>query len=251
MQYQALRKTASSKLMRCAVIAMLVTMIAALVTVWVFKAMALASENLLPGRVFDPVSYAFSAGVLIELIPYCSLIAWPVVALFLIYTNARSGETLSRAGYSILRVLMFLQALGFAILLPFVLMILDYNPFIPLEAAAGFLLSLCAASALKTAREIVTNGFTYRRITLLLPIALILAIAFKTANLVTFILMNTVPSLVDSLLIYRVSDGATFYCLIVVAVMSIFTSILFLLLCFRGRNALERRQTGLPSEAVE
>lgn len=251
MQYQALRKLASSKLMRYAAIAVLVTMLSALVSVWIILAMHFASQRLLPGVVFDPVSYAFSAKALFEMIPYCSLLAWPVVALFLVYTNARSGETLNRAGYTILRVLMFIQALLFAILLPFLLMILDFNPFIPLEAAAGLLLSLFAASALKTAREIVTNGLTYRRISLLLPISLILALAFRAANLVTFILANTLPSLVDHLLIYHAPNEVTFYCVIVVAVMSIFTSVLFLLLCFRSRKALIRRPQVIPEETAE
>ena len=241
MQYQALRKTASSKLTLFAAISMLLLVLASPVQVWSYMGSSFTSVPV-PSYMLPYLKTT----VIIVMLPMLGVMALPVIGLFLIYANARSDRPLKTAGYTIVRGYM-IATIVFSSILLIISVPTGSTSYRSISTFFSVLLELLiavmAVSALKTAKEVVTTGSTFRRIPDFLPVALITSFCVSAAELVISILANTVPSLVEALPEYRIDSAAEYYTMIAYAAIGLVSSFLFILLCFRGRTVfLQQRE---------
>lgn len=254
MQYQALRKEASSKLMLFAAITTVLVILTAFVQVWfmmnsnISDIVAQSMEMTPAPEIFSDIFLsAFKFVMIIVLIPALGVASLIIIALFLIYANARSNQPLKRTGYTIMRGMMITSLVFSAITLfigiPAITGISSYaaisNTF---EALVTLLIAILSANALKTAREVVTTGSTYRRISNLLPILLIVTLCVNAGNMILTVLANTVPALTVKLTDYRLTSAPAYYVSIANYVLSLIHTLLFIFLCFRGKKALSQQR---------
>ena len=246
MQHLALRKAASSKLMLLATILMLLILITMPVMVWFLLDSSLSS---IPIR-YDLLPY-LKITVMIVLVPALGVAVLPVIAMFMIYANARSDRPLKTTGYTILRGYMIAMIAVSALLLIFSIP----TRFFSFRTVSTFfsmliqlLLSIGAVSALKTAKDVVLYGVTYRQFPAYLPVLLILSLCISAATLIVSVLANTVPALTTVLTEYRIESAAAYYVRVSYAALGLVASLLDILLCFRGKKALTRKPEEIPYE---
>ena len=258
MQYQALRKIAASKLMLFAAIAKFLTVLFILTHIW----HDIASNNAYGHfRRGDDAScnilrYVLHPETLLKALPLTCFAALPVIAMFLIYRNARSGRELKRTGYSILRVYMIVQAVLSAVALSFTWYYFRVFPMfcIVLEILVMFLISIGSASVLKTAGQVAGDGASHRNVTYFLPILLILSFVIKIGNSIA-LLVESVAHARDSALPgaeqISLDFKVTFIDVVEIGIVAagFLSSLLLILLCFRGRKALTRQSEDSPSPA--
>jgi len=246
MQYQSLRKAASSKLMLFATISMLLILLSAPAMVWYLMEPSLSS---IPIR-YDMLPY-LKITIMIVLIPAIGIGALPVIAMFMIFANARSNRPMKTAGFTILRGYMIAMIAGSSILLIFsiptrVFSFRTISTF--LSMLIQLFLSIGAVSALKTAKEVVRFGASYRQFPTYLPVLLILSLCISAVTLLVSVLANTVPALTAVLAEYRIESAAAYYVRVSYAALGLIASLLYILLCFRGKKALSRKQKEFPYE---
>lgn len=256
MQLQALRREASSKLMLLTTISMLLPLISFPVYFWFFYDSAMLS---FPAGAIAGADMTTMSGIVIKVIsmilvlPMIAFLALPIVSMFLIYKNARSGRPMKCVGFSLLRgytiftlvceaFLLFLNALELAETYPGYSLSIAGGTF---ESLLRLLISIVSLSALNTARAVILYGGTERKISLLLPVLLILSSLLSAVQLVLIVLANTVPSMVEKLEDYRIATAGAFYAQIVYAALTLLNSFMFILLCFRGIKALSQ-EPGSP-----
>lgn len=242
MQYQALRREASSKLTLFAAISMLLLVLASPVQVWSYMGSSIASVPV-PSYMLPYLKIT----LIIMMLPVLGVTALPVVAMFLLYANARSDRPLKTTGYTILRGYM-IAAIVYSSLMLIISVPTGSTSYRSISTFFSVLLELLiavtASSALKTAKEVVTAGSTLRRIPDFLPVALITSFCVSAAELIISILANTVPSLVEALPEYRIDSAAEYYARVGYAAIGLVSSFLFILLCFRGRKVfLQQRES--------
>lgn len=260
MQYQALRKVASSKLMLSAAITKLLTVLLVLTNIWYSIASNNAYGHFRRGddASYNILRYVLDPETLLKALPPTCFAALPVIALFLIYHTARAGRELKRTGYSILRGYMIAQVLLSALVLGFTWYYITFLPMtcVILETFVMFLISIVSASVLKTAKEVAYDGRTYRRFTLWLPILLIVSFVMKAGYLIMLLVGNlsygnsSVSSEAGPIAIqFRLSFIAVVeFCTIAAGLVS---SLLLILLCFRGRKALNQRPTDPSASSAQ
>lgn len=245
MQYQALRKLAASKLMLFASITKLVTVLLILPHIW----RGIAFNGAIRNHDVDLLRYLFDTETILKVLPISCFAALPVIAMFLIYCNARSGRELKRTGYSILRVFMIVQAVCSAVALSFTwYLIREFSMLrIVLEILVMFLISIGSASVLKTAGQVADNGLSRRNVTYFLPILLILSFVVKIGNMIELIFEiaqardYALPEAEQIHLDFQV----TFIDVVEVGMVAagLLSFLLLIILCFRGRKALTEKQT--------
>lgn len=248
MQSQALRKEASSKLTLFAAISMLLLVLASPVQVWSYMDSSLSSVPV-PSYMLPYLKIT----VVIVMLPALGVMALPVVGMFLLYANARSDRPLKTAGYTILRGYMIAVIVFSSILLIISIPTgsTSYRSFSTFfSVLLELLIAVMAVSALKTAKEVVMTGSTFRRIPDFLPVALITSFCVSAAELVISILANTVPSLVEALPEYRIESAAEYYARVGYAALGLVSSFLFILLCLRGRKVF-LQQRAPADEPIE
>ena len=244
MQYQALRKVASSQLMLFASIAKLLTVLLILAHIW----RDIASGVTIRNNDGDLMRHLLDPETLLKVLPLSCFAALPVIAMFLIYRNARSGRELKRTGYSILRVYMIVQAVLSAVALSFTWYYFRVFPMfcIVLEILVMFLISIGSASVLKTAGQVAGNGVSRRNVTYFLPILLILSFVIKIGNMIALLVESTVqardyalPEAEQISLDFKV----TLIDVVEVGMIAagFLSSLLLMILSFRGRKALVRQ----------
>ncbi|MBQ3356737.1 MAG: hypothetical protein IJG45_06455 [Oscillospiraceae bacterium] len=245
MQYLELRKVASSRLTLCAAIALLISTLLSLAVIWrmvLYEVIYLFTGSL-DAEASEAVMNTRTFFLMIPITVFASL---PVISVFMIYTNARSGASMKRTGYTILFVMMVALLILCAVLLPFSLSALSNSHYyfttcLALLTPFTLLLAFSAASTLKTARDVVINGYTYRNCSVLLPTVLIVSLCLKAANIVALILANSLPILIRLMPEYRVTSRTLFAGMIVAGAADFITTLLFTLISFRGRAALAHR----------
>ena len=246
MQYQALRGVASSRLMLFAVIARFLTFLLTVALLWFFSAFRLLWQD--AASVYDKLHLTFSDyEALLRLATIGAVFALPVIAAFLIFLNARSGKPLRRAGYSFLRAISFFRLVVCALALALFLSIFsDSKSLFALSIAAELLtmllLSIAAAGALKTARQIAVNGSTCRRLTYFLPVTLILSICVQAANLIAVILDNYFPSAEEVQPWYHIGLSPLDHLVVAAGAAGLVSTILFLLVDLRAIKALSAQR---------
>lgn len=245
MQYHALRKAASSNLTLYAAIALLITSLLSLIAAWRMIGAEIwlyfYSESLTGSVTQSDVTVR----TVFLMIPLCIVAALPVISMFIIYINARSGASMNRISYTILHGMMVVLLVICIVLLPICLSILnkslDYISIcLSIWVPVTLLIAFSAASVLRTTREVVINGYSYRNFTNLLPIMLILALCLKAANTVALLLANWIPPLALSLQNYHITGGFLYACIVAASITGFVTTLLFLLLSFRGKKAVTR-----------
>ena len=254
MQYQALRKEASSKLMLFAVITTILVFLATFVQIWLMMnsnisdIVAQSMEMTPAPEIFSDIFLsAFKFVMIIVMIPALGVASLIIIALFLIYANARSNQPLKRTGYTIMRGMMIAGLVCDAFgLFAIILTIKGFSSYRAISnAAEGFvtlLIAITSVSALKTAKEVVVHGSTYRRISNLLPILLIVTLCVTAGNMILVILANTMPALTVKLVEYRLSSAPIYYVSIANRALQLIQTFLFILLCFRGKNAISQQR---------
>lgn len=250
MQYQALRKLAASKLMLFASITKLVTVLFVLLThIW----RGIAYNGMIRNHDVDLLRYLLDTETILKVLPISCFAALPVIAMFLIYRNARSGRELKRTGYSVLRVFMIVQAVCSAVALSFTWYFIREFPMllIVLEILVMFLISIGSASVLKTAGQVAGNGVSRRNVTYFLPILLILSFVIKIGNLIALIVLlvesaaHSLASVLPEAEQIYLEHKVTFIDVVEVGMVAagLLSSLLLIILCFRGRKALTEKQT--------
>lgn len=249
MQYQALRKEASSKLLLFAAVSMILLLLSVLATLFVMAPQN--SQTSMTGYTFSDVNLTAILILILVLVmlPVIAVTSLPVIGLFLIYSNARSGRPLKTTGYSLLRGYMFFGIVAEAFLLALLA--------VPIVILRGYSLSTClsffsmllslltsiaSVSVLKTAKEVVVFGYTYRKVSAFLPVMLILSLCLSALSLLLTVLANTVPALTVTLADFRITTAPAFYVRIVTSALGLLSSFLFLLLSFRGKKALTQQR---------
>ena len=250
MQYQALRKTASSKLTLAAAITLSLTLFCAFLT-----GMSFASES---NAAQGSTQIVFYVVLIPFVLPFVAVALLPGVALFLIYKNAASGRPLRRVGFTILRSYMIVNVVVCAlaaviIIVPRVISTRwafnAVSTVTVIQMLLTLLVSILSVGVLKTAAEVVVYRGTYRKVGYLLPILQIILALLAAADLLFTVLANTVPSLLEPLADYRVSSAQMFYFSVVSSSLGLANSVLFILLSFRGIRALSQPRT--PPVEVE
>ena len=244
MQYQALRKVAASKLMLLAAITKLLTVLFVLIHIWRDIASGIAIRN----NDGDLLWHLLDAETVLKALPLSCFAVLPVIAMFLIYRNARSGRELKRTGYSILRVYMIVQAILSAVALSFTWYFIRVFPMlcIVLEILVMFLISIGSASVLKTAGQVAGDGVSRRNVTYFLPILLILSFVIKIGNMIALLVESAVqardyalPEAEQISFDFKVTLIDVVEVGIIAA--GFLSSLLLIILCFRGRKALVRQ----------
>lgn len=241
MQYQALRKLAASKLMLFASITKLLTVLFVLIHIW----RDIASNGAIRNQDGSLLRHLLDTETILKAFPFSCFAALPVIAMFLIYCNARSGRELKRTGYSVLRVSMIVQAVCSAVALSFTWYSIRVFPMlcIVLEILVMLLVSIGSASVLKTAGQVVGNSVSRRNVTYFLPILLILSFVVKIGNLIALLVESAaqardyaLPEAEQIHLDFQV----TFIDVVEVGMVAagLLSSLLLIILCFRGRKAL-------------
>lgn len=244
MQYQALRKVASSRLMLFTTITKLLTVLFTMTYVWYDIASNVASKHYWHGddTSYSVLRYVMHLDVLWKILPLCCFTALPVIALFMIYHSARSDQPLKRTGFSILRGYMIVQLVLSALAFAFAWYYIVFIPGAILEVFVTLLISIVSVSVLKTTIKVVTDGYRYRRFTYCLPILLIVSLAVKAGNLIVLIVSNLAQNRLSALSPEAVEFrfDLTFINIVEIGMIAagLVSSLLLILLCFRGRKAL-------------
>lgn len=241
MQYQALRKLAASKLMLFASITKLLTVLFVLIHIW----RDIASSGAIWNQDGSLLWHLLETETIMKAFPLSCFIALPVIAMFLIYCNARSGRELKRIGYSVLRVSMIVQAVCSAVALSFTWYSIRVFPMlcIVLEILVMLLISIGSASVLKTAGQVAGNGVSRRNVTYFLPILLILSFVVKIGNLIALLVESAAQARAYALPEaeqIHLDFQVTFIDVVEVGMVAagLLSSLLLIILCFRGRKAL-------------
>ncbi|MBQ3356738.1 MAG: hypothetical protein IJG45_06460 [Oscillospiraceae bacterium] len=250
MQYQALRKEASSRLMLFATLSIILILLAMAAVVW-----AVMDESFAVYPVPGEMRFLLRIIVFIILIPFLGVASLPIIALFMIYANARSDRPLKTAGFTLLRGYMIANIVfcAFELLISLIPLVTFYT--VPMATSIfssllSLYIAIASVSALKTAKEVVTFGFTYRKISTLLPVSILCSAGLLGLNLLLTVLANTVPSLMAELSSFRMSTAALYYSRVAVSGLSIISSVLFAILCIRGKKALSHHSAA-PTDPLE
>lgn len=241
MQYRALRSAASSKLMLFAAITKLITVLLVHTHIW----RGIAYIGMIRNHDVDLLRYLLDTETFLKVLPISCFAALPVIAMFLIYCNARSGRELKRTGYSVLRVSMIVQAVCSAVALSFTWYSIRVFPMlcIVLEILVMLLISIGSASVLKTAGQVAGNGVSRRNVTYFLPILLILSFVVKIGNLIALLVESAAQARAYALPEaeqIHLDFQVTFIDVVEVGMVAagLLCSLLLIILCFRGRKAL-------------
>lgn len=241
MQYRALRSAASSKLMLFAAITKLITVLLVHTHIW----RGIACIGMIRNHDVDLLRYLLDTETFLKVLPISCFAALPVIAMFLIYCNARSGRELKRTGYSVLRVFMIVQAVCSAVALSFTwYLIREFSMLrIVLEILVMFLISIGSASVLKTAGQVAGNGVSRRNVTYFLPILLILSFVVKIGNLIALLVESAAQARAYALPEaeqIHLDFQVTFIDVVEIGLVAagLLSSLLLIILCFRGRKAL-------------
>ena len=244
MQYQALRKAASSRLTPAAAITMSLTLLCAFISGINFATESNASQS------------SAEIGLYVVLIPFVlpffAVALLPGIALFLIHKNAVSGRPLHRAGFTMLRSYMIVNVVVCALAAVILIIPIAFSSlrasgtetiFAAIQMLLALLVSILSVGVLKTAAEVVVYRGTYRKVGYLLPVLQIILVSLSAADLLFTLLANTVPALVEPLADYRIFSSQEFYFSVISSSLSLANSVLFILLSFRGIRALSQPRT--------
>lgn len=248
MQYLTLRKEAASRLTLLAAIAKLIEILALPVMVWFLLQDTMTT---LPAELmqFVDVYQILSIVLIAVMLPFLGVLSLPVIALLMIYANARTVDRLKTTGYTILH--------GFSIAgivcCSLVLIISLLPNALPVSGNVSvsfsfsstvltYLLSLiiyiAAERLTKALQEIARYGATYRRFPTLLIFAQIAALLPSAVQMVLIVLANTIPSMTERFSDFRLPSAAIFYSTVAYSVLTLAVSVLFIFLCWRCRKVL-------------
>ena len=254
MQYQALRKLAASKLMLFASITKLLTVLLVLTHIW----RDIAYNGAIRNQDGSLLRHLSDTETILKVLPLSCFAARPVIAMFLTYRNARSGRELKRTGYSILRVSVIVQAVLSAVALSFTWYLIRELSMlrIVLEILVMFLISIGSASVLKTAGQVADNGLSRRNVTYFLPILLILSFVIKIGNMIALLVESAAharASVLPEVKQFRFGFKVTFIDVVEVGMLAagLLSSLLLILLCFRGRKALSSHSADTHSFSAQ
>lgn len=252
MQYQALRKEASSGLLLLAAIGMILVILSVGVTTGIMAADS--TQTSVAANSFSNVNLAaiLILVLVIVMLPVLGVSSLPIIGLFLIRANARSDRPLKTTGYTLLRGFMITGIVAEAFLLAILAVSLAVFRRVSLSDILSFfsllvslLMAIASVRVLKAAKEVVIYGCTYRKFPNLLPVSMMISLCISALTLLLTVLANTVPALTETLADFRVATAARFYSRLASSALSLATNFLFLLLAFRGKKALTQ-QEGFP-----
>lgn len=245
MQYQALRKVASSRLMLFTILFMLLNLVALPVFLFALMSSYIEFFPLDAARFIDVDLLLFGIVAAVS-IPALAVSSLPIIAMFRIYFGARSDRPIRRGSFSLLRGYMIAMVVVESIETVFGVFLSDSTDYSVLLGTLGSVTSLLifilSLTALEGARDVVTYGFTYRRIPSSMPVLMMISAGLSALVLLLTVLANTVSSLTEPLNAFRIWTAFAFYTQVGYAVIGLIGSVLFILLCIRGKNALAQRR---------
>ena len=245
MQYQALRKVAASRLMLFATLSLVFTAVALPVFLFASLSGYLALFPMEAAYFIDVDSFLIAIDAVVSL-PTLGILSLPIIALFRVYFGARSEHPIRRGGFSLLRGFMIGMVVVESIATVFGLFLSDGSDYSVLLGTLGTVTSLLiyilSLTALEGARDVVTYGFTYRRVPGAMPVLMMISAGLSALTLLLTVLANTVSSLTEPLNAFRIGTAFAFYAQVGYAVIGLISTVLFALLCIRGKDALAQRR---------
>ena len=215
---------------------------------------ALLVQGFEPALIEEIVSLSLLIMLVLGLVLTTALFAPFFVGSFMIYANARSGKPWKTAGFTLIKVYYVISVVlhTFSLFSLFLSMGTDTYSYIANLAEQGLALvvEVFGLQTAKACQEYARFGSTNRRISGILPVAIIISLCVQAGNLILTVIMYLVGASLPGAEAYQFQDLLSFGAVLLIGLLSMGVRALYLPLVNRLKTAITGSEPTEESEIL-
>ena len=215
---------------------------------------ALLLQEFEPALIEEVVSLSLWITLVLSLVLTTALFAPFFAGCFMIYANARSGKPWKTAGFTLIKVYCVISVVlhSFSFFTLFLSMGTDSYGFIAnlAEQALALVVEVLGLQTARACQEYARFGSTNRRISGILPVAIIISLCVQAGNLILTVVMYLVGTSLPGWEAYQSQDLLSFGMLLLVGLLGMGLHALYLPLVNRLKTAISGSEPTEESEIL-